>query len=184
MQLVQEMLEQIEQSLLACASDGAYDKRKVYEALNQHSPNALIWQHGNSKEKRLPRDENLRYIRKHEREQWKQDTGYHIRSLAETIMFRLKIIFGARLPALLLETQTTQALIRCLTLIKMTHLGMPDCCSVAEPLLSVDLLCLFFDLCTKTQMDCKSMNLKESIINISARLISTYLFTCQQSLSH
>jgi hypothetical protein len=134
--VVKEMLAQIEQTLLSCAADGAYDKRKVYDALDEHSPemeilipprkNAHIWQHGNSKEKRLKRDENLRYIRKYGRQQWKQDSGYHIRSLAETIMFRLKIIFGDKLSARLLETQTTQALIRCLALNRMTHLGMPQ----------------------------------------------------------
>ncbi|NOH02753.1 MAG: hypothetical protein HND47_21185 [Chloroflexi bacterium] len=46
-------------------------------------------------------------------------------------MFRLKIIFGDRLSARLLETQTTQALIRCLALNKMTHLGMPESCPIA-----------------------------------------------------
>jgi len=139
--VVKEMLGQIEQTLLSCAADGAYDKRKVYDALNEHSPdveilipprkNAHIWQHGNSKEERLKRDENLRYIRKHGRQQWKQDSGYHIRSLAETIMFRLKTIFGDKLSARLLETQTTQALIRCLALNRMTHLGMPESYPVA-----------------------------------------------------
>jgi hypothetical protein len=139
--VVKEMLAQIEQTLLSCAADGAYDKRKVYEALNEHSPeveilipprkNAHIWQHGNSKEERLKRDENLRYIRKYGRQQWKQDCGYHIRSLAETIMFRLKTIFGDKLSARLLETQTSQALIRCLALNRMTHLGMPESYLVA-----------------------------------------------------
>lgn len=134
--VVKEMLAQIEQTLLACAADGAYDKRKVYEALDEHSPdveilipprkNAHIWQHGNSKEKRLKRDENLRYIRKYGRQQWKQDFGYHLRSLAETIIFRLKTIFGDKLSARLLETQSSQALIRCLALNRMTHLGMPE----------------------------------------------------------
>jgi hypothetical protein len=134
--VVKQMLEQIEQTLLSCAADGAYDTRRVYEVLNAHSPaveilipprkNARIWQHGNSKQERLKRDENLRYIRKHGRQQWKNDSGYHIRSLAETIMFRLKIIFGDKLSARLLETQTTQALIRCLALNRMTHLGMPE----------------------------------------------------------
>jgi IS5 family transposase len=138
---VKELLEQIEQTLLACAADGAYDKRKVYDALNRHSPeveilipprkNARIWQHGNSKTERLKRDENLRYIRKHGRRQWKDDSGYHMRSLAETAMFRLKTIFGGELSARLLETQTTQALIRCWALNKMTHLGMPDSYQVA-----------------------------------------------------
>jgi len=139
--VVKDMLAQIEQTLLACAADGAYDKRRVYDALNEHSPeveilipprkNARIWQHGNSKEARLKRDENLRYIRKHGRQQWKDDSGYHIRSLAETIMFRLKTIFGDKLSARLLETQTTQILIRCLALNKMTHLGMPESYQVA-----------------------------------------------------
>jgi hypothetical protein len=139
--VVKEMLAQIEQTLLSCAADGAYDKRKVYEALDDHSPeveilipprkNAHIWQHGNSKEERLKRDENLRYIRKYGRQQWKQDSGYHIRSLAETIMFRLKTIFGDKLSARLLETQISQALIRCLALNRMTHLGMPESYLVA-----------------------------------------------------
>jgi hypothetical protein len=139
--VVKELLEQIEQTLLTCAADGAYDKRKVYEALNKHSPeveilvpprkNARIWQHGNSKAEPLKRDENLRYIRKHGRQQWKDDSGYHMRSLAETAMFRLKTIFGDDLSARQLETQTTQALIRCLVLNRMTHLGMPESYPVA-----------------------------------------------------
>jgi len=134
--VVKEMLEQIEQTILACAADGAYDKRRVYTALNHHSPeveilipprkNARIWQHANSKQERLQRDENLRYIRKHGRRQWKEDSGYHIRSLAETIMFRLKIFFGDKLSARLLQAQTTQALIRGLALNRMTQLGMPE----------------------------------------------------------
>jgi hypothetical protein len=139
--VVKEMLTQIEQALLACAADGAYDKRKVYEALNAHSPevdilipprkNAHIWRHANSKEERLKRDENLRYIRQHGRQQWKDNSGYHIRSLAETFMFRLKTIFGDNLSARLLETQMTQARIRCAALNKMTHLGMPESYLVA-----------------------------------------------------
>jgi IS5 family transposase len=139
--VVKDLLEQIEQTLLTCAADGAYDKRKVYDALNKHSPevkilipprkNARIWQHGNSKAERLKRDENLRYIRRHGRQQWKDDSNYHMRSLAETAMFRLKTIFGDELSARLLETQTTQAFIRCLALNKMTHLGMPESYPVA-----------------------------------------------------
>ena len=138
---VKELLEQIGQKLIACAADGAYDKRKVYDALNKHSPkvqilipprkNARIWQHGNSKAEPLKRDENLRYIRKHGQQQWKEDSGYHMRSLVETAMFRLKNIFGDELSTRLLETQTTQALIRCLALNKMTHLGMPVSFQVA-----------------------------------------------------
>lgn len=138
---VEKLLDQIEQTIIDFAADGAYDKRKVYDSLNAHSPdvnilipprkNARIWKHGNSKTERLKRDENLRSIRKDGRKEWKKSSGYHVRSLAETTMFRLKTIFGNNLSARLLETQTTQALVRCAALNKMTHLGMPQSCKVA-----------------------------------------------------
>ena len=138
---VEVLLEQIEQEIGEFAADGAYDKHKVYDGLNAHSPdvkilipprkNARIWKHGNTKAERLKRDENLRSIRKHGRKEWKNNSGYHIRSLSETAMFRLKTIFGDELSARLLETQTTQALVRCAALNKMTHLGMPQSYQVA-----------------------------------------------------
>jgi len=140
-QAVEKLLEQIEQTIIDFAADGAYDKRKVYDSLNAHSPevnilippskNARIWKHANTKTERLKRDENLRAIRKGGRKEWKKNSGYHVRSLAETTMFRLKTIFGDELSARLLVTQTTQALIRCAALNKMTHLGMPQTCKVA-----------------------------------------------------
>lgn len=46
-------------------------------------------------------------------------------------MFRLKTIFGDKLSARLLETQTSQVLIRYLALNRMTHLGMPESYLVA-----------------------------------------------------
>jgi hypothetical protein len=140
-QAVAGLLAQIEPTIRDFAADGAYDKRKVYNSLNTHSPdvtilipprkNARIWKHGNSKAERLKRDENLRAIRKHGRTAWKDDSGYHVRSLAETLMFRLKTIFGDGLSARLMATQTTQALIRCAALNRMTHLGMPQSYKVA-----------------------------------------------------
>jgi hypothetical protein len=139
--MVAPLLEQIDQPIDALAADGAYDKRKVYAALNKHAPNAKalipprknarVWQHANTKAERLKRDENLRYIRKHGRKTWKNDSGYHVRSLAETAMFRMKTIFGDELSARRMETQTTQALIRCAALNTMTHLGMPHSYKIA-----------------------------------------------------
>jgi hypothetical protein len=138
---VVSLLAQIEQEIATFAADGAYDKRKVYDSLNAHSPdmdilipprkNARIWKHGNAKAERLKRDENLRSIRKYGRKEWKKKSGYHVRSLSETAMFRLKTVFGDKLSARLIETQTTQALIRCAALNRMTHLGMPQAYKVA-----------------------------------------------------
>ena len=138
---VEPMLEQIAQEIESFCADGAYDKRKVYQKVRDHSPdsqmnippqkNARIWQHGNCKAPPHPRDENLRYIRKHGRSAWKRDSGYHKRSLSETAMFRMKAIFGSKLSARLLETQSSQAQIRARALNIMTHLGMPDSYQVA-----------------------------------------------------
>ena len=140
-QAVAVLLTQIEQEITKFAADGAYDKRKVYDRLNKHSPavdilipprkNARIWKHGNTQAERLKRDENLRSIRKHGRREWKRKSGYHVRSLAETAVFRLKTIFGDELSTRLIETQTTQAFIRCAALNRMTHLGMPQSYKVA-----------------------------------------------------
>jgi hypothetical protein len=138
---VETLLQQIEQDIAKFAADGAYDRRKVYDSLNVHSPevdilipprkNARIWKHGNTKTQRLKRDENLRSIRRQGRQKWKKQSGYHVRSLAETTMFRLKTIFGDGLSARLIETQTTQALVRCAALNRITHLGMPQSYKVA-----------------------------------------------------
>jgi hypothetical protein len=134
--MVEPLFQQLEQPLRAFAADGSYDKRRVYASLRHHSPaaqvlipprrNAHIWQHGNTQAERLKRDENLRFIREHGRASWKRESGYHMRSLAETTMFRMKTIFGERLSARLLETQKTQALIRCAALNQMTRLDMPQ----------------------------------------------------------
>lgn len=133
---IRPMLEEVERPLASVAGDGSYDRREVYQALQEHSPDvriaipprrdARIWRHGNAKGPPHPRDENLRYIRRHGRRAWKRHSGYHRRSLAETAVFRLKTIFGPSLSARLLETQRTQARIRCRALNVMTHLGMPD----------------------------------------------------------
>ena len=135
------LLPQIDTPIARFAADGSYDKRKVYDALQRLAPeaqvlipprkNAHIWQHGNTRAERLARDQNLRASRRHGRAAWKRESGYHMRSLAETAVFRVKTIFGGALSTRLLATQQTQAMLRCAALNKMTHLGMPQSYKVA-----------------------------------------------------
>ena len=122
------------------SGDGTYDKRKFYDACASREVNriavppqrnARIWQHGNSSKPPLPRDQNLRRIRRVGRKRWKQEVGYHRRSLAETAVFRFKIIFGNTLSARTLSRQLTEARIKCAALNCMTQLGMPDSYRVA-----------------------------------------------------
>lgn len=92
---------------------------------------ARIWRHGNSKAERHVRDENLRHIRKAGRKQWKKESNYHRRSLAETPVFRFKAICGDRLQARQVNNQCKELLRKTAILNRMTHLGMPDTIKIA-----------------------------------------------------
>lgn len=118
-------------------ADGAYDQHKIYDALialgltakQVHIPpqkNAKIWQHGNCKAPPHPRDENLRAIRKSSKEGWKQRSGYHARSLSETVMYRYKRTIGERVRARTFASQQVETTIGCNILNRMAKIGMPD----------------------------------------------------------
>ena len=103
----------------------------IREIIIPPQKNARIWRHGNLKGEPHPRDENLRAIRRSSRRAWKRDVGYHVRSLAETAMFRLKTIFGDKLNARGFDNQKTEIMIKLSMLNKMRPLGMPDSYAVA-----------------------------------------------------
>jgi IS5 family transposase len=132
-QLLPDLLEQIEDKISQVSADGAYDSRNCYDAIREREARAAIppqkrakiWQHGNTKGERHIRDENLRAIRQKGRREWKRESNYHRRSLAETQVFRVKMIFGERVSARSFEGQAAQLLVRCAALNRMTHLGMP-----------------------------------------------------------
>lgn len=134
------LLAQETLAIFAFAGDGAYDKRKVYDLCEERHiadiripprANARIWRHGNCHDPPHPRDENLRQIRATSRTQWKASVGYHVRSLAETAVFRFKTTFGDRLRARNMAQQRTEALIKAAALNRMWGLGMPDSYAVA-----------------------------------------------------
>lgn len=139
-EVIDSLLKQEEAEIESFIGDGGYDRRKAYNACQNRKikkiivppqKNAKIFQHGNSKNEPHPRDENLRQIRKTTRKKWKEQTGYHVRSLSETAMFRFKTIFGDRLNSRKLKSQKTEFLLSVSILNKMTSLGMPDSYAVA-----------------------------------------------------
>jgi transposase len=131
---VPDLLEQVPGEIYQVSADGAYDKRHCYDALAERGARAIIpprrdakiWQHGNCAGAPWQRDENLRAIRRTGRRRWKQDSGYHRRSLAETTFFRCKTLFGPTLHARTFPQQATELFIKVAALNRMTHLGMPD----------------------------------------------------------
>ncbi len=58
---------------------------------------------------------------------WKQNSGYHRRSIAETAMFRIKTLFGNQLKARRFESQAVEAFV---VRYRMTCLGLPDSCPI------------------------------------------------------
>jgi len=139
-EVLPQLLEQVEEPIAQLSGDGSYDKRPCYQSLQerqeaQEQPlkvtipprrGARIWQHGNSRAQRLARDENLREIRQKGRKRWKQESGYHRRSLAETAMSRYKRMVGEKLQARDFARQSTEAFVGVLMLNRMTALGMPQ----------------------------------------------------------
>ena len=141
---VTPLLEQIDAEVARLGGDGSYDKHKVFKALaNPSHPGPIepiialrkdvkMQQHGNGKAAPQARDEILRAIRHKGRKHWKQQRGYHRRSLAETQMFRYKQIIGDKLRARALANQQVESRLGCAILNRMTHLGRPDAYKVEK----------------------------------------------------
>ena len=133
-EVLPDLLGQIDSPLSQASGDGAYDGFENYDLLSKRGAkvtippreNAKIYQHGRCQAPPLVRDEIIRAIRKVGRAEWKRQSDYHRRSIAETTMFRFKQIFGDSLNAILFESQAAEAFIKCNVLNKMTSLGMPE----------------------------------------------------------
>jgi transposase len=132
--VLKDILDGIDDNIEQVSTDGAYDHRHCYDEIAERGAkpvipprkDAVIWQHGNCKALPHPRDENLRYIRKHGRKKWKRDSNYHRRSLAETTMFRLKTIFTGKVRSRKFDNQAVELLLQCAALNHMIQIAKPD----------------------------------------------------------
>ena len=87
-----DLVDQVDGAIEQIDADGAYDTREAYAVAAQRQAilvvptreNAVAWDVAH------PRTQALDEIQEKGRAQWKQDTGYHRRSLAENAMYRLK----------------------------------------------------------------------------------------------
>jgi len=144
------VLDEIEAQLASVGGDGAYDKARVREKIEQRGAEPRIpprrgarvqsEKSGATDARRRAldkRDAAIRRIEQLQREKtngdlgearkiWKQETGYHQRSKAETAMYRYKTIFGGAVRARKFENQTKEICINVAALAKMTRLGIPS----------------------------------------------------------
>ena len=126
-----DLLDGIEGEIEAVSADGAYDKRKCYDAIEERGADAHIppredAQYWEKEGETHARNQTLNRIEEVGRAEWKRESGYHRRSLAETMMFRFKTIFGDTCSRRTFSNQASELLLACAALNRMTHLGMPD----------------------------------------------------------
>ena len=130
------LLEQIDQPISSCCADGAYDTKNGYQASHEKGADLIVpprrggVEHDSTYLK--SRNEAIKRIQElgegdleKGRKLWKEESGYHQRSLAETSMFRYKTIIGRRLRSRRFDSQETEVNIGVHILNKMTKLGMP-----------------------------------------------------------
>ena len=131
---VDALLDQVAGKIDGFYGDGAYDKWKTYETLRNRrikaivppQRNAKLKRHGNASGRPLSRDVTIREIRRHGRRRWKEQVGYHRRSLSETAMYRMKCCFGDHLKNREIPNQQTETRLRSKILNKFTRLGLPE----------------------------------------------------------
>jgi len=131
--LLKPLLDQYTDGLIKVGADKGYDSYECHEIIGRRDAESAILLQRKSKIKKhlskdgppLVRDEITRRMRKVGRKQWKQEVGYHQRSLVENTFFRFKTILGGKLRSIILENQKIEVLIGCNILNKFTQLGMP-----------------------------------------------------------
>jgi len=129
-----DLLDGIEHEIEQVSGDGAYDKRKCYNAIAKRGAIATIpprkdavrWEDDPESGDVHPRNQVLEQIDEVGRQQWKQESGYHRRSLAETTMFRFKTIFGGTLRRRRFDNQAVELFLKCAALNRMIQVGKPD----------------------------------------------------------
>ncbi|MBL1209358.1 IS5 family transposase [Geminocystis sp. GBBB08] len=127
--VLESLLEAVEGDIEQVSGDGADDQRKCYRAIAQRGAMATIPpQNKAQKWSNIDgdRNRNIERIEEIGRKEWKEESGYHRRSISETTMFRLKTIFGGKLSSRDFDNQAVELFVKCLLLNKMIQIAKPD----------------------------------------------------------
>jgi hypothetical protein len=133
------LLNSIKEPISVAIGDGSYDRFSCYEEMEKRGGKGIFPPQRNAvtsvermdnKKKASQgavekRDGVINQVRLLGRKTWKQQSGYHRRSLAETGMFRVKTLLGRRLTCHTFKNQCVEAKIWCNVVNRMTLLGMP-----------------------------------------------------------
>ena len=113
------LLGQVEGKVEKFYGDGAFDKKKARKVVAKMGAKAIVPPPRNAVRNSddLPglkeRNQAIDRIEQVGRRQWKQEVGYHRRSLSETAMHRYKMTIGNTLTARKMENQVTEVRLGC-----------------------------------------------------------------------
>jgi hypothetical protein len=133
------LIDEIPDPIGQITGDGAYDKKNCYRKAYERKAKAIFPpQHKASVQRnryqRDPaleaRDQTILSVgrgedRKIRLKEWKKENHYHQRSLVESMMFRMKSIFGDQIRSRAMENQRTDLLVRCYAMNRINLLGLP-----------------------------------------------------------
>jgi len=135
-EIAPSLIKQIKKPIRAMDGDGAYDAVQVYQAAHdvKAQPNippcrgAKKQNPQNAIPDKLPRDVAIEYIEKRggdeaARKSWKEASGYHARSLAETTMYRYKTHFSPSAQSRKFANQRTEVALKVKILNSIAALG-------------------------------------------------------------
>jgi len=135
-EIAEKMLDSIPGDIKSVRGDGAYDGQRFRKKIHEKGGVCIVppprdaTYKGASGGWERERDACLAAIEgfgggEDGRRLWKICSQYHQRSLAETVMFRVKKMFGERLKARSMGAQKSESICKCLVINKMNKLGMP-----------------------------------------------------------
>jgi len=122
-----DLLDQITEPIATVGGDGAYDVAECYRAIYDAGASPKIFPRRNTRRNTMgdiaiePRNQAITRISKlgggeDGRRAWKKEVDYHDKSLVETGLFRIKIVFGDKLSSRKPKNQSTEVFIKCAAL--------------------------------------------------------------------
>jgi hypothetical protein len=131
--MLEPLLAEVVLPISRVGADGAYDRAKVYDYLQDRQIqaiipprcNAVMWTDQQGQLLAHARNEALVAIEAVGLAEWKKQVGYHRRSKAETGMYRLKTTFGERLQSRGVSSQKVEVRLKAACLNRFSSLGMP-----------------------------------------------------------
>ena len=136
-EVAEQMLDRLPCKVKSARGDGAYDASRFRKKV--HAPGGVCivppprdaaYKGAEEPSWERERDDAIRVIHGFGgddtgRRLWKKFSGYYERSLVETMMFRIKKVFGGELKARLIGSQKTEVICKCVAINEMNKLGMP-----------------------------------------------------------